>query len=156
MINAEIAARVAIQNIEGEYARSWDTADAEAWTKVFVEDGIFEMVAVGDRPGIAVRGRKNLYKFCSEFTQEFQGLHLMHQPVIKIDGNTAESWMHFEFRSMSASGHSSVMGIYLTSFKQTGQGWKIAHRREQAVSRSKSNFYSIPDREDLLNNCCGN
>ncbi len=155
MDDAEIAARLAIQNIEGEYARSWDTGDAAAWANVFIDDGIFEMVAVGDRPGISVQGRENLREFCSEFTQTVQGLHLMHQPAITVDGDTAESWMHFEFRSMSGADQSSVMGIYLTSFQYTRLGWRMSHRREQAVSRSKSSFFAIPDRKTLLNNCSG-
>jgi uncharacterized protein (TIGR02246 family) len=155
MDNTEIAARLAIQNLEGEYARSWDTGDASAWANVFVEDGIFQMVAVGDRPGILVQGRENLQNFCSEFTQAVGGLHLMHQPAITVDGDSAESWMHFEFRSMSVADQSSVMGIYLTSFKQTDSGWRMSHRREQAVSRSKSSFFAIPDRNTVLNNCSG-
>lgn len=155
MDNGEIAARLAIQNLEGEYARSWDTGDARAWANVFVDDGIFEMVAVGDRPGILVQGRENLQNFCDEFTQSVQGLHLMHQPAITVEGGSAESWMHFEFRSMSGADQSSVMGVYLTSFRLTEQGWRMSHRREQAVSRSKSSFFAIPDRKTLLNNCGG-
>lgn len=155
MDNEEIAARLAIQQLEGEYARSWDTGDATAWTSVFTDDGIFEMVAVGDRPGIFVQGHKDLENFCREFTGSVQGLHLMHLPAIKVDGDSAESWMHFEFRSGVGEEQSSVMGVYLSSFKLTAQGWRMTHRREQAVARSKGGFYSIPSRLQLLNNCRG-
>jgi len=152
MNNDEMIARLAIQNLEGEYARSWDTCDAEAWAGVFAGDGIFEMIAVGDRPGIFVKGSNDLENFCRQFTDTVQGLHLMHIPSITVIGDRAESWMHFEFRSASGADQSSVMGVYLTDYQLTDKGWRLSHRREQAVSRSKNSFFPIPNRDELLKN----
>ncbi|MBO0730862.1 MAG: nuclear transport factor 2 family protein, partial [Acidimicrobiaceae bacterium] len=43
--------RVAIENLEGRYARTWDTGDATGWAAVFTEDGEWEAKAAGTQAG---------------------------------------------------------------------------------------------------------
>ena len=83
---AALEAQLAILNLEGEYARTWDIGDAEGWASLFTEDGVFEMAAVGKRPLQRYEGRSALANFCRTINASYQGLHLMHVPSLSIDG----------------------------------------------------------------------
>ncbi|MFC9790667.1 nuclear transport factor 2 family protein [Rhodococcus sp. NPDC127528] len=137
---------LAILRLEGAYSPSWDAGDAQAWSELFCEDGVFEVVAVGDAPEFVVRGRAELRRFCTEFTSHTSGIHLLNTPAIALDGDTASARVHFEFRSGFQSGaetrHAHVAGHYTVAYRRTAEGWRISHRREQAVRRDRGFFYS--------------
>ena len=63
---ATLEAHLALLNLEGEYARTWDTGDAAGWAALFTDDGVFEMVGVGDLPGLRVEGSEQLAGFCRQ------------------------------------------------------------------------------------------
>ena len=41
------ADHLSILNLEGEYARRWDTQDAEGWAALFSDRGVFRTIGVG-------------------------------------------------------------------------------------------------------------
>ncbi|MFC7446420.1 nuclear transport factor 2 family protein [Rhodococcus daqingensis] len=137
---------LAILRLEGAYAPSWDAGDGPAWAELFCEDGVFEVVAVGDAPALTIRGHSELSRFCTEFTAHTTGIHLLSPPSITLDGDTASARVHFEFRSGSRSEsqtlHAHVAGHYTVEYRRTADGWRIGRRREQAVRRDRGFFYS--------------
>ncbi len=140
----DVAAHLAILNLEGEYARTWDTVDPEGWAGLFTREGIFEMLPVGNTPGDFYQGREALADFCRRINASYRGLHLIHAPSIRVEGDSARGWIHFEFRSISGSTLGNVAGIYQVDYRRTDEGWRIQHRIEQAVARSSDSFAEIP------------
>ena len=140
----DIAAHLAILNLEGEYARTWDSVDPEGWAALFCPEGIFEMLPVGNTPGAFYQGREALAEFCRVINSSYRGLHLIHVPSIRVEGDRAYAWIHFEFRSIRGSTLGSVAGIYQVDYRRGGEGWRIEHRIEQAVARSSDDFAEIP------------
>ncbi|MDL9979335.1 nuclear transport factor 2 family protein [Microbacterium candidum] len=138
--------RLAILDIEGAYARTWDTVDAEGWAGLFAADGVFEMPATAVRPGARYEGRAELAQFCRDINRRFRGLHLIHLPEIVLDGDRATGRMHFRFESGRTSEDgfeiSAVTGMYVVDYVRTATGWRIAHRVERAANRSSTAFHS--------------
>lgn len=141
----DLGAHLAILNLEGEYARTWDTVDPEGWAGLFTDEGVFEMLPVGKLPGDFYQGHDALADFCRRINASYRGLHLMHVPSIRIEGDRARGWIHFEFRSMHGSTLGSAAGIYQVDYRRTDAGWRIEHRIEQAVARSSDGFAEIPE-----------
>jgi len=141
-------ARLAVYDLEGSYARAWDTADAAGWAALFTEDGLFETAAVGDEPGRAFRGRAELEGICRQYTGSVTGLHLLGLPQVTVDGDRATSRLHFGFRSVrrsspDATGLAEVSGYYDTTYARGPSGWRIARRYEKAVTRSRAVFFEL-------------
>lgn len=143
---AAVEDTLAILQLEGAYAPAWDSGDADAWAELFSADGVFEMAEVGGVPGVDVRGRDALRRFCLEFTAHTACIHLLNTPSIVLDGDEATARVHFEARLSAAddaeSRHSHVAGHYTVRYRRTPDGWRMAHRREVAVRRDRSWHYS--------------
>jgi len=140
----EIEAHLAILNLEGEYARTWDTGDAEGWAGLFTPDGAFEMAAAGEMAGARFEGHDALAEFCRRINESYEGLHLIHTPSLSIDESEAHGWIHFEFRAREAGELLHVCGVYRVCYRRTSEGWRIHERFEQAVQRDDQ-FFGIPD-----------
>ena len=135
---------LALLAIDGEYARAWDTGDATAWAALFTEDGSYE-TRRGEGPGRGAQGRTNLETFCRETVAQTQGIHLCHSPALEIEGDTAKSWMQFEYRAQTgARQHMHVVGSYLTHYRRTEQGWKIVSRCSQIMESVQRDFFGVP------------
>lgn len=140
----EREARLEILNLEGEYARTWDTADADGWASLFTEDGVFEMLAVGDTPGSRHQGREALAAFCRAINESYEGLHLIHVPSLSIADSDARGWIHFEFLARHGVELIRLAGVYQVLYRLTTEGWRIGHRLEQAVQQGSNTFHSVP------------
>jgi hypothetical protein len=146
MVTAE--ARLDLYGLEGRYARTWDTGDAEGWAGLFTDEGVFELAAVGGDPGRRVEGREALTAFCRDYTALSPGLHLLHLPEFTLEGNRATSRLHFAFHGLNRSDPANtlqyfVAGYYDTSYVLYGTGWRIAERKEKAVTRRRAAFFEI-------------
>ena len=139
----------AICNLEGNYARTWDTGDADGWAALFTDDGAFEMVGIGGRPARRFEGTVALAQFCRDIHKTVKGLHLIHTPAVELREDEADGWVHFEFRSRDPrDGHadlSSTMGVYQVRYVRTSDGWRMRERIETAVSRNTASYFAIPE-----------
>ena len=140
--------RFEILDLEGRYSRTWDIGAADDWADLFTDDGVFEIAAVGGEPSQRVEGRVALQKMCRDFTAVVSGLHLLHLPEISVHDGVANSRIHFEFRSVRRDAkdltqQASVSGYYETTYRRMHAGWRIAYRREKAVSRQRAVFYDL-------------
>lgn len=134
---------LAILNLEGEYARTWDTADAEGWASLFTHDGVFEMAAAGKITATSFKGRDELSAFCRSINESYQGLHFIHSPSLTIEDSNAKGWINFEFRAQHQGIPTMVCGFYEVKYIKTSDGWKIDFRNETVVQRDNE-FYGIP------------
>lgn len=140
--------RFAILDLEAEYAYAWDLGTPRQWAEVFTEDGIFEMLPTGHTPHTRIEDRTALENFCTHIRQQWSGLHYMHPPHLKIEGDNAESVIFFEFRHVMQAGTTQVRqgvtaGYYRTRYCRTQEGWRMKERVEQAIGEDL--HLSYPD-----------
>lgn len=125
--------RLAILDLEGVYARSFDDRDGAKWSSLFTPHGIYRSRDLGPElsTGTRVQGSESLRMFCDE--APFTGIHLMHLPQITIDGDRATSRIHMEwFGSFDTSGSPSqpLVGYYDVEYMRSGSAsaWLISDR----------------------------
>ncbi len=134
--------RVAIENLEGRYARTWDSGDAASWAEVFTEDGEWEAKAAGTQAvANLVRGRQALEAFCRQCSDFVTGLHFLHINELDVNGDQARALVYFEFRGLikppgetAETLHQLVSGYYDVMYVRTEQGWRIRRRLEQPTA----------------------
>jgi hypothetical protein len=149
-----VEAALAIIQIEGQYCRLWDSADAEGWASLYTDDGIFEAEPVdGGQPFVA-SGRSNLIRMCERFHEQSVGLHLIGLPDLEFDDEGARARLHFQFRGMSRKGSPRIwdnFGLYDVRYVRLPAGWRISRRTERAVSRDTEvafgGFYGLGEGE---------
>jgi hypothetical protein len=137
-----------IMGLEAEYAVAWDLCEAQRWADVFTGDGVFEMLPAGERPGMRIAGRAALRRFCAETTARWTGMHLMHNPKITIDGDSARGTVFFEYKHVmrATTEHTiqgTVTGYYEIRYRRTRDGWRMQERIEKAVAAATASFYDF-------------
>lgn len=154
-VNAAILARVravedrlAIMELEAEYARAWDAADGAAWAAVFTDDGVFDARPVGDMAENVVRGRAALTTYCDHVSTLYRGLHFMHLPRLRIDGERAVARLHFQWTGLfharpNHTGRRETIGYYDVTYRRVGEEWRIAYRVEKLVSGTFAEDYDV-------------
>jgi len=140
--------RLEILALEAEYAVAWDLCQAQRWAAVFTTDGVFEMLPAGEDPGMRVAGRAALRRFCAQTTARWTGMHLMHNPSITIDGDTARGTVFFEYKHVmrATKEHTlqgTVTGYYEVRYQRTRTGWRMQQRIEKAVAAATASFYDF-------------
>ena len=134
----DIADRLAILQLEADYARTWDTRDAAGWAGLFTDDGAFELGGLGDDPSYRFAGRDRLLRFCEKVGGRQEGIHLLSAPSLAFDpdGVTARGWVHFQYHDRNHETHAQrrVLGVYAVTYRRTAEGWRMAQRREQPVA----------------------
>ncbi|WP_336951344.1 nuclear transport factor 2 family protein [Sphingobium aromaticivastans] len=148
MDQQEIADRLEIINLEGEYGPRWDSGDAQGWAALFAEDGVFEMVAAGDMPASEFRGRQALARFCEDVTVHYRGLHILGVPSLQIGGDRARGRTHFHWVGFGNSGgdrhiQRQTSGYCEVDYVRTADGWRMAHRREKPTSTMIGQTYGM-------------
>jgi hypothetical protein len=145
----EVADRLALLQLEAEYARTWDTQDASGWAACFTDDGAFEMGSVGDAAAVMrFSGTAELTEFCRRGSGRYEGIHLLSAPALTFDEGTprAWGWVHFSYfdRDRKTGAVRQVVGVYAVTYARTDAGWRMARRREQAVMTDGA-FHGFPD-----------
>src|SRR5438270_3354450 len=136
--------RLAIMEVEGAYARAFDSRDGEGWAALFTEDGIYQgRILPGASSGQVpfVEGRAALATFCAE--APFDGIHLLHIPQITLDGDKATSRVHLQFLASFPVGDrlgylSGMVGYYDVAYERVDGRWLIRHRITTTFSRSRN------------------
>lgn len=140
--------RLEILNLEGRYARTWDTGDAEGWANVFTEDGAWEARAAGTQAvANLVEGRQQLEDFCRQCAGYVTGLHFLHVNDVEIAGDSAHALVYFDFRGQIRPPgeaeeilHQLVTGYYEVDYVRTPDGWRMRYRLEQPTAVSTSGY----------------
>jgi hypothetical protein len=136
--------RLAIMELEGAYAKAFDSGDGDAWAALFTEDGIYQGRVLSHTPAGSVpfvEGRDALAQFCSEAT--FAGIHLLHMPQITLDGDRATGRVHLQFLASFPLGDglgylSSLVGYYDVAYERVEGRWLIRHRVTTTFSRTRN------------------
>lgn len=131
--------RLAILDLEGEYARSWDSGDSTGWAAIFTDDGVFEMLATGSEKERTIRGIAALKAFCDEMNGFYRGLHFMHLPRLVLGEDSARAQVHFQwvglYRSGSTyNGEHHARGYYDVTYRKVNGNWRIGRRVETLVT----------------------
>lgn len=137
--------RLAIIELEGAYARAFDCRDGQAWSSLFVEDGIYQARDATPTHGNFVQGREALADFCTN--APFDGIHLLHLPQVTIDGDVATARIHLEFVGrFHAAGEPTMrmVGYYDVRYARMKSGWRIAHRITSTMSRVDTVAHPYP------------
>jgi hypothetical protein len=138
--------RLAIIDLEGTYARTFDSHDGEAWSALFTDDGVYQGRIHPDTPEGSVpvvEGRPALAKFCTD--APFDGIHLLHLPEIRLDGDRATSRVHLQFMATFPVGDrfgylSSLVGYYDVAYERVDGRWLIRHRITTTFSRTRNDY----------------
>lgn len=151
---AETEARLAIIDLEAEYARSWDAGDDKGWAAVFTEDGVFDMAEVGGQARQVYTGTAELSAFCRDVDSFYKGLHFMHLPRLKMDGDTVYGRMHFQWIGLFAphdrySGQRHAAGYYDVIYRRVNGQWRIQHRLEKAITGQTTDSYDVYIASDI-------
>jgi hypothetical protein len=140
--------RLAIIELEGTYARTFDDHDGDAWAALFTPDGIYQSRVLDD-PGdraTYVQGTEQLRRFCAD--APFAGIHFLHLPQLTLGGDTATGRIHLEFHgSYTGSGapRTKLVGYYDVAYERGGGRWLIARRVTTAFAReSHATFGYVP------------
>ena len=145
---ADAEARLAIIDLEAEYARSWDAGDADGWAAVFTEDGVFDMAAVGSQARLVHTGTSELATFCREVDSFYKGLHFMHLPQLKVAGDTAYGRLHFQWIGLfnpnsHFHGQRQAAGYYDVTYRRINGQWRIQHRMEKAITGQTTESFDV-------------
>lgn len=137
--------RLALIDLEAEYAVAWDLCDGARWAACFSEDGVFEMAASGEMQEASYQGTSALAEFCNTIKSQWSGIHFMHLPRLTLVGDMADATVFFEYKYITrmVEGYTkqgSVSGHYEVSYVRTPGGWKIKSRLEYGVIQSASGF----------------
>src|SRR5688500_796701 len=119
--------RLAIIELEGTYARSFDDRDGDTWSSLFTPDGVYQARGLDkNTKGTYVEGADNLRRFCSE--APFTGIHFLHLPQLTLDGDRATSRIHLEFYGSFAdegASFSKTIGYYDVAYQRGDGRWLI-------------------------------
>jgi len=94
-----------------------DGGDADGWGDTFTEDAVF------DAAGNVLTGRDALKGFAVSVAGV--GRHLVLNPVIDVNGDTATSRAYL---MLVAGGAIAAVGSYADELVRTPEGWKFAKR----------------------------
>lgn len=128
----KLQAREEIKALRYGYAHHLDDGDWEEWGQLFAQDAWFKvyrpMPSAKTGP-FEVEGRDAIIEFGeSAIENSFEySAHMMHNPLIQIDGGTATGRWYFDVFSAKPNGHANWHhGRYKDEYKQVGGTWKFA------------------------------
>ncbi|MEV6037481.1 nuclear transport factor 2 family protein [Nonomuraea sp. NPDC052116] len=132
MTDLDIWDRHEIQQTIGRYSHTFDSGDVDGWVGVFTDDGIFEVVLVGQPDQRALfQGSDELRRF-AESKMGTVGHVLHHVSGIVFDDPTADRPRTratlIATRQLPDGPAISTHGTYVDHWRRTEAGWRIDHR----------------------------
>jgi hypothetical protein len=132
--------RLAIIELEGAYARTFDDHDGDGWAELFTPDGIYQsrVLAGSPDPAMHVQGTEQLRRFCTD--APFTGIHFLHLPQLTLAGDTAIGRIHLEFHGSYPDGGAPItklVGYYDVAYERREGRWLIARRVTTAFARER-------------------
>lgn len=139
--------RLELIDLEATYARSFDERDGAAWSALFTDDGVYQSRPVGDAPPVTfVQGRAALEAFCRD--APFSGIHFLHLPQLRFDGDRATARVHLEFHgdhpADPGAPRVAMLGYYDVAYRRVDGRWRIAHRVTTAFGREQTTVLGYP------------
>ena len=114
-------AEAEIRRTLAEYCQLLDDGRFDEWVQLFTDDVVFGVM------GGVHRGRDEVRGFIEPNQQEeMRGRHLISEPLIRIDGDTADVTTDYVFVTKQLQVLSS--GRYHDTLRADGDRWRIATR----------------------------
>ena len=111
----------AIRRLLADYCHLLDDGRFDEWIALFDEDVVF--IVMGNR----LRGRDEIRSFIEPTQQEDdRGRHILSEPAIEVDGDTALVVTDFVFVSRTNTIMST--GRYLDTMRRCPDRWRFASR----------------------------
>jgi 3-phenylpropionate/cinnamic acid dioxygenase small subunit len=115
----------AIRNLLVDYCQLCDDGRFDEWGQLFTDDATFTVM------GTTHTGRGDVQAFITAAQPpEARGRHLISQPRLTIDGDSAEARTDYAFVGRTDRGRLAVTssGRYLDRFVRDGGRWRFASR----------------------------
>lgn len=143
---AAVEDRLALMELEGMYARTYDAREGEAWAALFTPDGIYQARgASAAGGGTFVQGRAALARACR--VAPFDGIHFLHLPQLTITGDRALGRVHLEFVGREhGEDHAQrrMAGYYDVDYARVDGRWLIRHRVTTSFVRQNRSTFGYP------------
>ncbi len=131
--------RLDILQIIAEYSYTFDSKDAEGWSKLFTEDAVWEFIGPqSDTPVMKLDGRDEILAWAkqrhSEIPANIRSYH--HQSGIAFEGLTQDSARTrvmviitaHDMTEAEPKVRTTLAGVYHDEWRKTSDGWRFAHR----------------------------
>ena len=131
----EVADRIEIQDLLVRYARAIDDKDYDLLDSVFTPDAKVDYTSSGGIAGSYPEAKVWLEKALAIFPET---IHYITNSTIELDGDHASGrtavYNPMFFANPDGSRHHFAVGAYyVDELVRTGDGWRIASRREDQV-----------------------
>lgn len=131
--------RLDILQVIAEYSYTFDSKDAEGWSKLFTDDAVWEFIgAQSDAPLMKLDGREQILAWAKqrhgEIPDNIRSYH--HQSGIAFEAVTPESARTrvmviitaHDFTETEPKIRVTLTGVYHDEWRKTPKGWRFAHR----------------------------
>ena len=129
----ELDDRIAILELEGDYARRFDMRDGQGYANLFTADGVYQGAQIPGMPEGTppLVGRAKLAEACDQMPGS--SIHMLNAPQISLHGDTATGRIHFVFENTRVDEFGNTHGMrivayYHVDYVRTDEGWRIRNR----------------------------
>lgn len=121
---ARLEARTEIEELRANYCYHVDDADGEAFASLFAEDAVLDFGSAG-----RYAGREELREFVESVVPDHYAfiVHMVHNPVVEVDGDEATGRWYFEAPATTAGGDDVwIQGRYDDEYVRVDDVWRFA------------------------------
>ncbi|MFB6142197.1 MAG: nuclear transport factor 2 family protein [Halorientalis sp.] len=118
-----LESREEIKELRAEYCYCVDDTDGEAFAALFTEDATLDFGSAG-----TYTGHEELREFVDSVVPEHYEfiVHMVHNPVIDVDGDTATGRWYFEAPCTSGGTDMWIQGVYDEAYERVDGAWRFA------------------------------
>jgi len=121
---ARLEAKDDIRELRASYCYHVDDRDGEAFASLFVDDAVLDFGSAG-----VYRGREELREFVESVVPDHYAfiVHMVHNPVIDVDGDAATGRWYFEAPATTAGGTDVwIQGQYDDEYERVDGEWRFS------------------------------
>lgn len=118
---ARLEAKDDVRELRANYCYHVDDGDGEAFASLFAEDAVLDFGSAG-----TYAGRDELREFVDSVVPDHYEfiVHMVHNPMIEVDGNTATGRWYFEAPATTAGGRDVwIQGRYADEYERVDGEW---------------------------------
>lgn len=118
-----LEAKDSIRELRANYCYHVDDGNAEAFASLFTQDGVLDFGSAG-----TYAGREELREFVDSVVPEYYSfiVHMLHNPVIEVDGDAATGRWYFEAPCTSQGEDMWIQGRYDDEYVRVDGEWRFA------------------------------